>query len=316
MTIYFQHVGQRGGLEHFPRTIGTAQAGLRRFFLSEIEKYLFKNPEQESAVLAAYLQQNAPIGFQIWGAPSGARSILAGAAPGDWLLLLETDRPGGQFYYAGRILYRAPKELFDLSTELWGEARYPIILLLDGKLTNFPWDTFRDNFAYGANWKLQSRTYRITPERLAQSTYLSEEDVIVAMIGVGGSSVTDETFATLLDPVELLYDSMEGRKALREHILRERDSGLVRKFKGRLKSFECSICKFDFEEIYGKVGKTFIEAHHMEPIGLREGDQPTAISDMIPVCGNCHRMLHRRSPPYLPNDLTAMMANAFASKQK
>jgi predicted HNH restriction endonuclease len=240
---------------------------------------------------------------------------LDDARSGDWLLLLESDRPGGQFYYAGRILYRAPKELFSLSSELWGEAKYPIILLLDGQLTNYSWDTFRDNFAYGANWKLQGRTYRITPERLAQSSYLSEDDVISAVIGRAKISASDETFATLLDPVELLYESMEGRKALREHIVRERDTALIRRFKDNLRSFVCSVCNFDFEKVYGEIGKTFIEAHHVEAIGLREAEQTTALTDLIPVCANCHRMLHRRSPPYLPNDLTTMMASRFEHKQ-
>jgi hypothetical protein len=113
MMIYFQHVGQRGGLAHFPRTIGTVQSGLRRFTLSEIDKHLFENPEKESAELSAFIQKNATNGFQIWGAPSGARSVLADARSGDWLLLLESDRPGGQFYYAGRILYWPAPGLVD-----------------------------------------------------------------------------------------------------------------------------------------------------------------------------------------------------------
>jgi hypothetical protein len=81
-------------------------------------------------------------------------AMLRDLSPDDWFLLLESDRPGGQFYYAGRILRRLDREAFDLSLKLWGEARYPIIFFLDGQLTNFPWERFRDDFGYKEGWRL------------------------------------------------------------------------------------------------------------------------------------------------------------------
>jgi hypothetical protein len=36
MTIYFQHVGEKGGGRDFPKTIGTPRAGLRRFKFADI----------------------------------------------------------------------------------------------------------------------------------------------------------------------------------------------------------------------------------------------------------------------------------------
>jgi hypothetical protein len=52
----------------------------------------------------------------------------------------------------------------------------------------------------------------------------------------------------MLDQVELLQQSLEGRKRLREHLERQRDPRLVQLFKSQLSSFLCSVCKFDFEE--------------------------------------------------------------------
>ena len=57
----------------------------------------------------------------------------------------------------------------------------------------------------------------------------------------------------------------------------------------------CSVCGFDFEEFYGERGKGFIEIHHIKP--LSSSDQETVINpetDLVPVCANCHRMIHRR----------------------
>jgi predicted HNH restriction endonuclease len=59
------------------------------------------------------------------------------------------------------------------------------------------------------------------------------------------------------------------------------------------KHFEptCAICKFNFEKTYGLHGKGFIEMHHLIPIS--EGKRISTVKDLVPVCSNCHRMLHK-----------------------
>jgi len=62
---------------------------------------------------------------------------------------------------------------------------------------------------------------------------------------------------------------------------------------------KCSICNFDFEKIYGDIGKGFIHVHHIKP--LSEIDEQYKINpseDLRPVCPNCHAMLHKRKPAY------------------
>ena len=57
---------------------------------------------------------------------------------------------------------------------------------------------------------------------------------------------------------------------------------------------KCQICGFDFFEQYGKAGKDFIEVHHIIPKnGLSKGMDIDLEKDLIPVCANCHRMIHR-----------------------
>jgi 5-methylcytosine-specific restriction protein A len=313
MTTYFQHVGERGGNRDFPRTIGDPTKGLCRFNFSEIEAYL-PYKLQEGRDLEMLLDQSVPSGFQIWGIPSGAKSMLKNLVPGDWLLLLKSDRPGGQFAYAGQVVHRLRQEAFDLSLHLWGEARFPIVLFLNGRLTNYSWETFRENLGYAPNWRLAGNTFRVTPERLARSSYRSEQDLVTALIGDVSDERGDDTFSHVLDQVELMQTSLEGRQRLREHLVRERDATLIGKFKDSLHSFACTICGFDFESVYGEMGKKFIEAHHVEPIGMREGDSPTLLSELVAVCSNCHRMLHREIPLLLPNEITARMARSFEMK--
>jgi predicted HNH restriction endonuclease len=56
--------------------------------------------------------------------------------------------------------------------------------------------------------------------------------------------------------------------------------------------FQCSVCGFDFQQVYGELGRRFIEVHHIDPIhrGSRKTNPRT---DLIPVCPNCHAMIHR-----------------------
>ncbi len=57
---------------------------------------------------------------------------------------------------------------------------------------------------------------------------------------------------------------------------------------------QCCICGLDFVETYGKVGEGFIHVHHIVPLSsIGEEYIVDPINDLIPVCPNCHAMLHR-----------------------
>jgi hypothetical protein len=312
MTIFYQHVGERGGNRDFPKTIGRPNQGLVNFQLDNVPELTAGLDQDATQALEAEIRRQAPEGFQLWGIPSGAKSVLSTLRKGHWLLLLESDGPGGQFYYGGQVIYRPDREMHDLSRRLWGEARFPLIVLLHGRLTDYPWERFRMAFGFAPNWRLAGNTYRLAPDRIARSPFATEADVIAAVLGAAVEpSQPDGTFTDLMDQVELHQQSLEGRRRLREHLVRERDPAMIRMYKAQLSSFTCSVCSFDFEQMYGAIGRGFIEAHHLEPVGSRQGNTPTTIRDFVSVCSNCHRMLHRQVPPYTIQDLSSLMARAF-----
>lgn len=60
----------------------------------------------------------------------------------------------------------------------------------------------------------------------------------------------------------------------------------------------CIVCGFSFEAIYGPLGRGFIHVHHVVPVSSRGGRYAVSpIEDLVPVCPNCHAMLHRIEPP-------------------
>jgi len=58
---------------------------------------------------------------------------------------------------------------------------------------------------------------------------------------------------------------------------------------------ECSVCGLSFEKMYGDLGKGFIHVHHIVPLNqINEEYEVNYKTDLIPVCPNCHAMLHRK----------------------
>jgi hypothetical protein len=71
---------------------------------------------------------------------------------------------------------------------------------------------------------------------------------------------------------------------------------------------KCQICDFSFNDEYGNIGKGYIQVHHLEPLSEKKEEYIiNPVKDMIPVCANCHVMLHRKTPPYTIEKLKRIM---------
>lgn len=103
----------------------------------------------------------------------------------------------------------------------------------------------------------------------------------------------------------LIYDENlvieEGTRRVKnvrvyERAKKLRETSIIRyTINGHLK---CSVCSFDFSAVYGERGKGYIEIHHQKPIFQYEDQDTTkfldqALQNVVPVCSNCHRMIHR-----------------------
>ncbi len=66
----------------------------------------------------------------------------------------------------------------------------------------------------------------------------------------------------------------------------------------------CKVCEFDFRKEFGALGDGYIHVHHIVPISQRFGEYVLdPEKDLVPVCPNCHAMLHRKNPPYTVDEL-------------
>ena len=83
------------------------------------------------------------------------------------------------------------------------------------------------------------------------------------------------------------------------------------------KGYQCSVCGRDFEATYGEIGKNFIHVHHLTPISTIGKEYELNVdTDLVPVCPNCHYMLHRKDPPYTIEELKDILSEVESAKVK
>lgn len=72
----------------------------------------------------------------------------------------------------------------------------------------------------------------------------------------------------------------------------------------------CSVCGFDFEAVYGEIGRGFIHVHHLTPQAeIRMKYEIDPIADLRPICPNCHAMIHRGRETMTIDDLRELIQN-------
>jgi 5-methylcytosine-specific restriction protein A len=70
----------------------------------------------------------------------------------------------------------------------------------------------------------------------------------------------------------------------------------------------CRVCDVNFGAVYGSLGEGYIHVHHIKPIHLCGGEyEVDPIKDLIPVCANCHAMIHRRRIPLTVDELRGIL---------
>lgn len=70
----------------------------------------------------------------------------------------------------------------------------------------------------------------------------------------------------------------------------------------------CQACYFDFADTYGPEFAGFIHVHHLVPLSdVGESYEVNPETDLIPVCPNCHSLIHRRIPPYTIDEVQQML---------
>lgn len=70
----------------------------------------------------------------------------------------------------------------------------------------------------------------------------------------------------------------------------------------------CAACGMKFEESYGPAAAGFIEVHHVVPVSQLGTDYVIdPRTDLVPLCSNCHSVVHQRTPPFTVEELRGLL---------
>ena len=101
----------------------------------------------------------------------------------------------------------------------------------------------------------------------------------------------------------------EGARRTVQVNVYERDPNARRKCIAKW-GLKCAVCSFDFRQRYGELGEGFIHVHHLKPLGeIGQQYELNPVTDMRPVCPNCHAMLHRKKPALGIDELKSLISS-------
>lgn len=158
-----------------------------------------------------------------------------------------------------------------------------------------------EELTWGEGWN--SFNFRIT--RIPDEHEL-ENDMLVPESIVEWSCLASGLVLSLLEIIEETDENRVHKEGRKSQVLTNRyeRNPANRELCLQYHGYMCHTCGFEFEKFYGEIGQNFIHVHHIEKVSSHEGEYLLdPVKDLIPVCPNCHAMLHKEDPPMNPDNL-------------
>lgn len=139
--------------------------------------------------------------------------------------------------------------------------------------------------------------------RISKRPIISEDNKAIdfADIAIHWSGYFFGMILSLLDIVPLEETSVAGYEEGKDYFVRSKRyerNPLNRTACILANGTNCSVCGMDFQSTYGQLGSGFIHVHHITPVSkMGKGYIVDPVNDLVPVCPNCHAMLHKTDPP-------------------
>lgn len=123
------------------------------------------------------------------------------------------------------------------------------------------------------------------------------------------SSISDMPDPDIISEPE--YSFSEG--AVHEYIgTRYERNTKLRKQAVAIHGLTCAACGFNFEKAYGEYANGYIHIHHIFQISDFNGEKTVnPETDLVPLCANCHAVVHRKREPLTIDDLKGMVKFQF-----
>lgn len=161
---------------------------------------------------------------------------------------------------------------------------------------------YADNFSDG--FKITPLGETLVSTHIDALSYLFSEEFNYEDVKKAIDDISEAGERTILPLEEYIS---EGRLVSKNIKVRERSNKLrtiaIEHF-SRNNEIHCNCCGFNFPAYYGDAyGKNCIEIHHKKPIFQYQEDSfeqqvASALENLLPVCPNCHRVIHKNHIGY------------------
>lgn len=158
------------------------------------------------------------------------------------------------------------------------------------------------------SWPEEWENYRL---RVSRSPIVPEDEAFDEVeITTTWAAIVTGMFLSLLNITQTEENELWEGGVKRIEINRYERNPINRELCLAANGYKCKICGFDFEKKYGTLGHHFIHVHHITPVSkMSDAYVIDPVKDLIPVCPNCHAMLHQSDPPLMPEELKEIISN-------
>ncbi|WP_379543867.1 HNH endonuclease [Psychrobacter sp. R86515] len=298
MQLFFHDVGLKGSARDFPKTI---------FSEISVEHILQNVPADLKDEMSKRLKESFPDGFcNVWGVPAGAKSVIKRLNVNDAMLLIRTTGGSGDLpaLCIVKEFWREP--MSELSNFLWESGHYPFVFFFKTQKIELTWSQFKEHVGYKMNFRPSGNVYRVKEADSKLSSFGNVESYIDFLIN--GLKISESVLQYQIDASGHASEYEEGERKLREVSYFARNPQLVKAAKD-IYGYTCQACTFNFEDVYGELGKHYIECHHLNPLSERETSYRSSIDDVCVLCSNCHRMIHRPNSTLTLKQLKEQLEN-------
>ena len=73
---------------------------------------------------------------------------------------------------------------------------------------------------------------------------------------------------------------------------------------------KCFGCNREMKEIYGDIAEGYIHIHHCQPLSSFDPSEKPDIKNLVPLCPNCHAVVHLEEPPISVDRLKELISKA------
>lgn len=197
------------------------------------------------------------------------------------------------FVQFNRLVFaRVTSNVYHNNTPIWKDGIYPVRFNFEvvNRYENYPLASLMEIFS-----KENLDVFRRSMIPPVKTRTLDQKHINFDKLGITlvQTEFTDKVVDDL-NAMEYETEYFEGNKKQRFTNYYERNPELRAKAIA-IHGTTCMACDFNFEHFYIERGKGFIEVHHTKLVSELGGSTKVdPKDDLIVLCSNCHRMIHRK----------------------